>query len=197
MIDYFLVAIPIIALAVNMIVQLLTARTFPQWGYLMFALAGLGAGFISLFALGGLAHFYQNAPWQETAAIMLVNLATYVALAFCFFFGFVNPGKTSIRVRLFRELEHCESGLSIEQILALYNQRRIIELRLERLLTSKQVIKREGRYYLNGFSLWFISQVIHFTKKVVTGKESEFSRSQRAGPIARARENRLKLDGRF
>jgi hypothetical protein len=187
MLDYYQAAISAIALTVNVAVQLLAARAHPQRGYLRSVFTGFGAGLIGLFALAGLAYYYQSTPWQDAAALLFVNTATYAALSYCFFAGFVNLGKTSLRIRLFRELQRSGCGLSMEQILSLYNHRRLIELRLERLLRSKQVVKRDGRYFLGGFLLWLIATAVRLAKLLVIGKDSEFSGAEEVGHPVQAR----------
>jgi hypothetical protein len=175
MLDYFQVAIAPIGLAINLAVQPLAARAFPRWGHLKLVFAGFSAGFLSVLVLGGFTHLYQEVPPAEMVAITLVNVITYVGFAFCFFAGFINPAKTSLRIRLFRELQQSKNGLSREQILVLYDHRRVIELRIERLLNSKQVVKRDGRYFLEGWFLRLAAAAVRSAKLVVIGKASEFA----------------------
>jgi hypothetical protein len=174
MLDYAEVAVPIMALAINMIVQLSVARDKPRWGYLRSVVLGFGAGLVSLFALAGLTWFYGSAPWQERIAMLLVNLGTYLGLAVCFF-ALVNLNKTSLRIRLFKELQQSRGGLSLEQLKSLYDDRRVFELRVTRLLNNRQVIKRDGRYFLVGYTVWLIANVVHIAKLVVMGRGSEFA----------------------
>jgi hypothetical protein len=169
------VAVPLIAAAVNVLVQLLAARVCPRWGYLRFIAAGFAAGLVSLLALEGILQARRGGAWQETAAVVTVNVLTYSALAFCFFAGFVNPAVTSLRVRLFRELQKSADGLAMETITALYDHRRLIALRIDRLVGGRQVVRRDGRYVLEGSTLWFICKVVFVAKRVVLGKASEFA----------------------
>jgi hypothetical protein len=176
MLDFFQAMIPVVALLTNVAAQLLAAQLKPWRRYLRSVLVGYGAGLASLLVLEGfVAWSYPDGPREELGAITLVNLVTYSALAYCFFAGFINPGITSLRVRLFRELQHSKDGLSMDQVLALYDPRRVIELRLDRLVSGKQIAKREGRYYLERSSLWALGALIGWAKKVVMGKASEFS----------------------
>jgi hypothetical protein len=170
-VDYLQVTIPVAALIINAVVQLLSARAWLRWGFVRSAGAGFVAGLVGLLALDGLAHFfYRRDPWQEAVATLLVNMGTYVALAYCFIAGFVNLGKTSLRIRIFSELYYSKFGLSMEQLLSLYNSRVIVELRLDRLLNNNQVVERDDRYFLNGALLWFVAVVIRSAKMLVLGK---------------------------
>jgi hypothetical protein len=175
MVEYFQPAIPILAMVVNMAAQLMAAQVVRRWGHLKLVAAGFAVGLLTVIALGVVSHSSVDHSWQDTAALMLVNIATYTAFAFCFFAGFINPAKTSLRIRLFKELQESKAGLSMEQILSFYDHRRVIELRLDRLRNNKQIRHHDGRYFLAGRFLWFAATGIRWAKLVVTGKESEFS----------------------
>jgi hypothetical protein len=179
MLDFFQVVVPGIALMINVIAQFTAALLRPRAGFVRSVLIGFAAGLISLWALGYLIHSYQSDPPPEEAAILLVNTATYIALAYCFF-AFLNLGKTSVRIRIFSELQQSRHGLTAEEVLALYNYREIVELRLDRLLNSKQVTKRDGRYFLDGRLLWSLALAVRSVKRLLLGKISEFERGDAA-----------------
>jgi hypothetical protein len=172
MLDYLRVATPLLALGITALVQILVARTRLRRGVMRSFFAGFGAGLASLLALCVWVDFRQSTPWHEAAANMVVNVGTYMALSFCFL-SFLNLGNTSIRIRIFSELQPSGSGLSIENLLSLYDYKQIIKLRLDRLLSSKQVIERDGRYFLVGYALWCIAWVTYSTRRVVLGKGRE------------------------
>jgi hypothetical protein len=181
MLDYCLVAVPVVGLAINAVAGLLAARARPGWGLLRCVAAGFAAGLVAVAVLGGVTHSRRGDPWQEAVTTLFVNLATYAALAYCFF-AFINLGKTSIRIRIFDELRQSGAGLSGEELASLYDYHRIVELRLARLLNKGQVVKRDGRYFLGGFFLWFVALVVRTGKWVVMGKTSEFQGDAVAGP---------------
>jgi hypothetical protein len=167
---YFQVTIPLIALMMAVAVQLLVARTVPRWGLVRSFFVGFFAGLVALLALSGLAGSSPDAmPWQETAALLFVNTAIYTALAYCFL-AFLSLGVTSIRIRIFSELQQSKHGLSLEELLSLYDYRRIVRLRLERLQRGKQVIVRDGRYFLGGNVLWCVATATQLARWVVMGK---------------------------
>jgi hypothetical protein len=172
--DYYQLGVPVIGLTVNVIVQILTARADPETGYFRSVVHGFGAGLISPLAIGPVIQWYQNAPWQELAAIMLVNTATYVSLVFCFLMGFVLNARSSIRVRIFKEVQRSKNGLSLEQLLAVYSQRKLVEMRLERFLKTQHFVLRAGRYYLNSSFLRVVAAIVRFLKILVIGKDFEF-----------------------
>jgi hypothetical protein len=173
--DFLQVVVPVIALTINVIAQCAAALLRPRAGFVRSVLIGFGAGLISLWALSCLIQFYRSDAAPEVAAILFVNTATYIALAFCFF-NFLNLGKTSVRIRIFSELQQCRDGLTTDEIVALYNYREIVNLRLDRLLNSKQVTKRDGRYFLDGRLLWYLALAVRSAKRLLLGKISEFER---------------------
>jgi hypothetical protein len=63
------------------------------------------------------------------------------------------------------------------QIQSLYDDRKIFELRMERLVNGRHVIRREGRYFLASSSLWFIAKVIDIGRALVIGKSRALARS--------------------
>jgi hypothetical protein len=65
--------------------------------------------------------------------------------------------------------------LSRDELSSLYNNRNIIRLRLDRLLDSKQIVKRDGRFFIGGWLLRSIAFIVRSGKILVIGKSSEFS----------------------
>jgi len=168
--EYFQVVIPVIALSTAVVVQILVSRSFPGGGLMRSFAAGVAAGFVALLLLAYLTHFkHGSTSWTDTGAIVLVDVATYLALAFCFL-SFLNLGITSIRIQIFNEVEQCKEGLSLEELHTRYDSRRILNLRLERLLRNKQVIAQGRRYVLGGYVLWLLAKAIGMARWVVMGK---------------------------
>ena len=76
---------------------------------------------------------------------------TYLSLAYFYVFGFYNLGESARRIRLLIELRSAgDRGMTLDEILAVYNARMIVEARLQRLLSGGQVVEREGRYFFSG-----------------------------------------------
>jgi hypothetical protein len=180
MLDYCLVAIPLVGLLVNAAAGLLAARCRPGWGLVRWVAAGFATGLVAVAVLGAVTHSRRGDPWQEAVTILFVNLATYAALSYCFF-AFINLGKTSLRIRIFDEILRSRSGLSRQELFSLYDYRRMVELRLGRLLSKGQVVNRDGRYFLRGSFLWFVAVVVRAAKWVVMGKTSQFQGGEAAG----------------
>jgi hypothetical protein len=83
--------------------------------------------------------------WGSAAA----SLAAYVAFAYCYVIGFFNIGESARRIRLLIELSGAgPRGLTVPEILAVYNARMVLDARLYRLSVSGQIAERDGRYVL-------------------------------------------------
>jgi|SRR6516164_6905118 hypothetical protein len=174
MIEYLPGATPVISLIINIVGQLRIARTFPAGKFLQSVAAGFGAGFVFLLALSVSSAFFRSDLWGEAGAILVVNVGTYIALSYCFF-CFINLCKTSLRLRIFAEIQKSAAGLPMDEILSRYNLQKITALRLNRLVQKGHVIKSDGRYFLNRFSLLRVAKIVQGAKILVMGKRSEFS----------------------
>lgn len=142
---------PILGLGVCGVAHVVVSRalrTLPhQHGVMISVLAGgalvvAGMGVAVRGDAGGLSTLDA---WGLAIAAGL----TYVLLAYCYVIGFFNIGESARRIRLLIELESAgKQGLTLEEILAVYNARMIIEARLGRLLSGGQIVERSRRYLI-------------------------------------------------
>lgn len=100
---------------------------------------------------------------------------TYLALAYFYVFGFYNLGESARRIRLLIELHGAgERGLTIEELLAAYNARMIVEARLQRLVSGGQVVLRKGRYFVAHPHMLYGAKALVWLKRLYLGAGSEF-----------------------
>ena len=86
---------------------------------------------------------------QDLVGLGIAWILTYVALVYWYVFGFFNLGESARRVRLLIELRAAgERGLTLTEILTVYNAGMIIYARLGRLLAGGQIVERDGRYFI-------------------------------------------------
>lgn len=69
-----------------------------------------------------------------------------------------------------RELYKSKDRLSIEELLAIYNARKMVEMRISRLLNSGQIICKNNKYYVGKPVILFIAKIII----IILGEKSEF-----------------------
>lgn len=165
--DLLCVIAPLICLAVNVLIQIIWFRLVSAASLLISILSGFVVGLLALLAI------HIALPQGETFARLTTNLVIYSALGYCYF-HFLNLGETARRIRILRELYETKDGLTLDEILVKYNSKRMVELRLERLLKSGQVLLANGRYYIKSSFLLTAARGISFMKLVVLGKSIEF-----------------------
>ena len=104
--------------------------------------------------MGCLGYVRQNLFNQlgvfEISSLFLISLTCYGLLAFGYVVGIVGPYETSIRIRLLREFHRIyPRNILFEELRKSYNNKIILDNRLEKFLGSKEVLLR-GREYTFG-----------------------------------------------
>ena len=129
---------------------------------------------IGLSVVGGLIVVMGISPasgWDTTGVWAL----TYLLLAYCYVIGFFNLGESARRIRLLIELHGAGNrGMTLDEILAAYNARMIVEARLGRLLTGGQIVERGGRFVSKRSPLLYIAKMLVLLKILFLGARSEF-----------------------
>ncbi len=75
-----------------------------------------------------------------------VSFSLYGILCFSYVICFVGPYETSVRTRIVRELYGAPQGMTIQQLRQRYDNKIILDLRLNRLLASKDLVF-DGKVY--------------------------------------------------
>lgn len=164
---------PVIGLAVNVCVQILSFRCLPALGLLKSVFLGFGASLI--YVLGADYFIYVQSAgeswrvlaWNGTADILTCGVLGYG------YFHFINLGETGRRVRIVRELLSAD-GLTMAELLKNYNASQIVEVRFVRLLNSGQIAEQNGKLVIKNQFLLRASHIMVFMKKLLLGKTSEF-----------------------
>ena len=172
-VSYLEVLFPVIGLVINVLFQVLGFRYITNIGLLKSIFLGFAAGLFSVITLETYVFFTMSKAAQDFIAIIVVNLMTYSALGYCYF-HFLNLGETARRIRIVRELYDSEGGLSISGILERYSARDIVQKRIERLLNNRQIIEKNGRYYIGNPVMLMMANIMVAMKLIFLGKESEF-----------------------
>lgn len=163
---------PVAALAVNVLGQIVVFRL--QKGRHFLRSIAMG------FALGGAVlmiaqciYLLGSDSFESWSKAFLVNLPCYAALSYCFF-NFANLGQSSIRVRIYARIAARADGVSVSEIAHDYNEAMLMEMRLQRLVESGDLVLRDGRYFLGRERFVPIAKVIFGIKRLILGKVSEF-----------------------
>lgn len=165
-------SIPIAAVAVNMLVQIALFRRWRGDNYFNSIIGGFAAGFTSYLAFESVLLWNQHSP-DDFAVALLVNGPTYAALGYCYY-SFVQLGQTSIRIRLYSEIAGRADGLGADEVAREYSDDALMQVRLQRLVDSGDIVKRSGRYYVGRSRLVWIGNALCVAKQFLLGKSSEF-----------------------
>lgn len=168
---------PLLGLLACVLLHVLVSRGAPSLprprvlaGSVLAGLAVVGA--MALVFLG------RSPAWTSPVDLLgstAVWILAYLALAYCYVFGFYNLGESARRIRLLVELSGAgNKGLTLEELLAVYNARMIVEARLGRLLTGGQVVERGGRYFSKRSPMLYIAKTLSFMKVLFLGAPTEF-----------------------
>ena len=105
--------------------------------------------------------------------LTLGNLSLYVCLGYLFFYV-VNTGESSLRVRILREIAQARDGISEQALLKAYNERVILESRLQRLLRGGRAVRQRDRYVLRAPGLVLMAKFFRALKQFLLRRSSEF-----------------------
>lgn len=73
-----------------------------------------------------------------------------------------------------RELYDSRGGLTMDELLKRYNATDIFAVRIKRLLANRQLIYKDGRYYIGSPVMLLMSKIIVALKQLLFSKTSEF-----------------------
>jgi hypothetical protein len=167
-----LLLIPILAVFVNLTVQIATFRHWRGTRYFASIVSGFSAGLVALAGMEAM-YLWENTNTEASLVAFLVNVPIYVALAYCYY-SFVQLGQTSIRIRLYAEISSQPQGLLTEEVYREYSDQTLVQVRLQRLIESGDVIFRDGSYSVGRSRFVFVGNLLFKAKSFLLGKHSEF-----------------------
>jgi len=154
--------VPVIGLAVNVLIQLISLKSIPKISLLKTIVIGFFFGFASILSIG------WNNPY-----VLIANSIAYIFLGYCYF-SFLGLVDYARRTVMLRQLEKVETGLSLEEISVRCGAGEMASLRLKRLLTKGHITLQDNRYYMRKQTLVIVAKVVTLMKLLVVGKKSEF-----------------------
>jgi hypothetical protein len=132
-------------------------------------LVGAAAGGVATVFVAAAA--VRSLPVERSEAIAMVafDAATFAILSFGYF-NFVQLNISSLRVRIANEIFDSGSGLEPERLLSLYNARRVVDERLDRLVRGKQIVDRDGRFYHRKSLVFWVAVAMDLCKRITLGQ---------------------------
>lgn len=164
---------PVVGLIVNVAVQIAVYRYLGGVGLLRSVFLGFLLGLIATLAIDTAVFHDSVLPLSYALSLAVMDMMTFGCLGYCYF-HFINLGETARRIRIVREIQESREGLSMDEIIARYGARHVVDIRLARLLKKGQIIERSGRYYIGQPSMLIMSRMIVFMKSLLLGRKSEF-----------------------
>jgi hypothetical protein len=144
------------------------ARVLPKLAPQVVAIgAGLAGALPTAFLLAILASLPPSALLRMPVATTYVAVV-YTCLAYAYFHLF-NMSETARRIRILREL-HAAGSLTAEEISRLYSGAAVIEVRFDRLLATRQLEARAGRFVRAG-CLLYLAACLFRVWRLVLGLE--------------------------
>jgi hypothetical protein len=167
-----MLASPMIALAINGLVQIVLLRSTRGAHFMRSIIGGFLAGSAGLLVMEFLLLRFPDLFW-ETIAGVTVHVLTYVALSYCYF-NFVNLGQSSIRIRIYSEIAATAKGLSVQDLERDYNESALMAMRLRRLTESGDIVKKDGRFFVGRQRLVPVARIVFAAKQFLLSRKSEF-----------------------
>lgn len=163
--------LPVFCLCFNCAAQVLVFRLHNK--LLNSVIWGFCAGFLALSIFDILAAAgVQGALPPGLTGIFLVQALTYLCLGYCYF-HFLNLTETARRIRIMRELRENPQGLALNELLARYNARQILERRISRLIDNGQVRGQGGRLFTGRPVIFWMAKIMVFMKLVLLNKRPD------------------------
>jgi hypothetical protein len=164
---------PIVATVINVLTQITLFRLSRGTQYFRSIIQAFLLGAITLVIGEAFLVATSESVFDRLFLALAVNLPIYLGLSYCYY-NFVQLGQTSIRLRMYSEIMAHAGGVMISEIEREYDETRLTEVRLQRLLESGDIIERDGNYFLGRIRLLHIANVIFAAKHFLLRKRSEF-----------------------
>jgi len=174
--EWFYLLSPILALAVMVVVQATVLRARGGEQFFASVIAGFLAGLVVAIAMQVALLWVFPRNLDRWILAVVANPAIYVMLAYCFF-NFINLGHASIRIRIFKECRDRGGFITHEELRAVYDDDRIRDVRLQRLLEGGDIVQEKGRWKLVNPRLVPVATLVFALKQFVLRRKSEFEKT--------------------
>jgi hypothetical protein len=117
------------------------------------------------------AHALRHGGFAALDALALaVSVLIVYSAAGMVLFAIVNLGETSLRIRMMRMLLEAPGGISRDELMASYDDRALVVIRLQRLADNGQARVANDVYYSRLSLLFVAAAAIRLTKRLVYGR---------------------------
>lgn len=155
MIDMFLIIISGCSFLLFMIGLILYVRVRGQ-GEILSAMKHV---YLTLCVLGSLSlwFFLRNTPIRDMVIVIAIYIVLFWAMSFSYILGLFGMPLTSVRIQFLLTLfAHGDSGADKETLKKEYSKDTLVNIRLHRLETSGEIVKKGNRYMLRSRWSYFV-----------------------------------------
>lgn len=160
-----LTAVPWIAFAVNFVANAFLLRTRLCSSIVRSLAASFVLGCPTLVMVS--ACWESSLPASDRAARLAAAFLTYACASYVFF-HLVHIPEASVRIRILQELT-ARGPLTEQELLQFYDAGTILDIRLQRLTRSGQLVCRDGRYFTGRRRMLYVARLFRLAKRVVLG----------------------------
>lgn len=169
---YPLVAVaPVLGLAAYCLAQILLARSMPGRSPYQSLKLGFACGLIVVLSASGWGVGRMPLGWQDRAGYVVLDLLTYLALAFGYF-NFVNLTVASLRIRMLEELWQAGGALPAETLEAAYSSSAVAAVRLQRLVQGGDLVEKDGRLHRGRLRFLTVARIFDALRWVIIGRRT-------------------------
>jgi hypothetical protein len=167
--DYWLLAAPVAGAVLNVAAQLVLARVLACRRLVVLIIVAFCIGLAGTGAMAAHALRLADAAALDALALATSVLFVYSAAGMVLF-AIVNLGETSLRIRMMRMLLEAPEGISREELIASYDDRALVAVRLQRLVDNAQVHISDDVYCRRPSILFAVAAGIRLAKRLVYGR---------------------------
>lgn len=161
---------PFLALILMGVLQITLNKIFKIRSIIFSFLISFIIIFIILAVTQGLYFRSSNLGNLDSFFRQSTNLIIYFCVAYCFI-NLLNVGEASLRVKILYNISISKEGISISDILKNYSANEIIKLRMERLISNGQVVKKKEFFFLGKNRQLLLAKFFLFWRKLIFGKK--------------------------
>jgi len=172
------VAAPVIGLAAYCVTQIFVARLATSGSPYRSLTIGFICGLVVVVILAGWAAGRMEISAADRIGYLLLDLLTYLALAFGYF-NFVNLTVASLRIRLLEELSLLGGRLSRQALVDRHSSANVFGIRLTRLIGGGHLVERQGRFFTGKRVFLVVARIFDMLRWAILGRRTPQETSRR------------------
>lgn len=140
-------------------------------GVVMSLFIGFAGGLVALIVGEAILFLRSEVAYSDCIGLALANAVLFICCWY-FYFHFINIGEASLRIRVLREVRVRAGGVTMEELLNVYNVTTVIAARTSRLVADGQLTIRDGLFYAGQPRMVVVARAFSFARWVLLGPEA-------------------------